>query len=374
MLSKAPFNSLVRRRIFLQGSAAMAASLMLPTLRAHALTPDEVKAASGDVNMLVWEGYEPKEAFDGLDNITIKRSFIAQNDDSITKTVNPGDFDIVSIFQGQINILRKLNRIKPIDTSLLSNFPDMFPYLRDHPSLRRDGELYALPIVWGPICCSYNEEKTAKPESYRDLMKPELKGKVTMCDDPYAAITTFARFAGFDDANRLSPAQLDDVMKLLVEFKPQLIAIAPSYGEIPAMFKRGEVVASVVDVPNTVGLTRAEGMKVSWTVPKEGGMSYMDCWQLLDGVANEAGAYAVMDATISPHGQTVIGNYTMLGMVNPKAIPDIKPEANALYPYDSLEAAFERAPIYDGAPVDSENGTLATHAEWIQRWSEFKAA
>lgn len=367
-------SGLIRRRTFLQGGALLAANALTPISFANALTMPDVENASGDVNMLVWEGYEREAVFKDLSKISVKRSFIAQNDDTITKTVNPGDFDITSIFQGQVNILRKLDRIQPIDTSLLSNYGDLFPYLRDHPTLQRDGKVYAVPIVWAPIICSYDEEKTEKPESYRDLMKPALKGKVTMCDDPYAAITTFARFAGFEDANRLTPAQLDDVIKLLTEFKPQLVNIAPSYGEIPAMFKRGEVVASVVDVFNTVAGARADGKKVSGTVPKEGGLSFMDCWMLLKGAINEAAAYAVMNASISPAGQAVTGNYTMCGVVNPKALPDVTPEAKALYDYDNIVASLKLAPFYDGAPVDSEGGKLATHPEWIARWSDFKAA
>lgn len=371
-----PFKHLVHRRLFLQGAAAaaLAAGGALAPRAAQALTRADVDAASGDVNLLVWEGYEPEDAFKDLPKVTVKRSFLAQNDDTITKTGNAGDFDLTSIFQGQINALLKLGRIQPIDVSLLNHYGDLFPFFREDPSLQRDGKVYAVPIAWGPIIVCYDEDKTAKPESYRDLMKPELKGKVAMVDDAYAGISTFARFAGFEEANRLSPKQLDDVMKLLAEFKPQLLTIAPSYGEIPAMFKRGEIAASIVDIMNTVALARADGKKVSGTVPKEGGISYVDCWQMIAGAANPAAAYAVIDATISPKGQAVIGNYTMLGMVNPKALPDINPEANKLYPYDDLEAAFKLAPLYGGAPVDDEGGTLATHPEWIQRWSEFKAA
>ena len=50
------------------------------------------------------------------------------------------------------------------------------------------------------------------------------------------------------------------------------------------------------------------------------------------------------------------------------------PAINELYPYDDLDSAFKLAPLYGGAPIDSEGGTLATHPEWVQRWSEFKAS
>ena len=366
--------ALMPRRRFLKGSAAAAlagAGFALPG-SAGALSRDEIAAATGDVNILAWEGYEPAEAFTGLD-VEVKRSFMAQNDDTITKTTNPGDFDLMTIFQGQLNALVKLNRIQPIDTSLLQHFEDLFPFFREDEAFRRNGEVYAVPIAWGPILVCYDEEKTDEPKSYEDLMRPELKGKIAMVDDAYAGISTFARWAGFEEANRLTPKQLDECIRLAARLKPQLLAIAPSYGEIPAMYKRGEIAASIVDIMNTVALARADGRKVSATVPEEGGISYVDCWEVVTGARNLAGAYAVMDATISPQGQAVIGNYTFLGMCNPKALPDIRADINALYPYDHLDNAFQRAPLYGGAPVDSEGGTLATHPEWVQRWSEFKS-
>ena len=367
--------ALVPRRRFLKGAAGAAAlagaGLALPG-SARALTRGEVEAASGDVNILAWEGYEPAEAFRGL-AVEVKRSFMAQNDDTITKTTNPGDFDLMTIFQGQLDALIKLGRIRPMDTSLLAHYDELFPFFRHDPAFRRDGDVYAVPIAWGPILVCYDEEKTERPESYEDLMRPELKGRIAMVDDAYAGISTFARWAGYEEANRLTPRQLDECIRLAARLKPQLLAIAPSYGEIPAMYKRGEIAASIVDIMNTVALARAEGRKVSATVPREGGISYVDCWELVTGARNPAGAYAVVDATISPRGQAVIGNYTFLGMCNPNALPDIAADINALYPYDDLDAAFERAPLYGGAPVDSEGGTLATHPEWVQRWSEFKS-
>ena len=257
---------------------------------------------------------------------------MAQNDDTITKTTNPGDFDLMTIFQGQLNALVKLNRIQPIDTSLLQHFDDLFPFFRQDEAFRRNGHVYAVPIAWGPILVCYDEEKTDKPESYEDLMRPELKGKIAMVDDAYAGISTFARWAGYQEANRLTPKQLDECIRLAARLKPQLLAIAPSYGELPAMYKRGEIAASIVDIMNTVALARADGRKVSATVPKEGGISYVDCWEVVTGATNLAGAYAVMDATISPHGQAVIGNYTFLGMCNPKALPDIQADINAPLP------------------------------------------
>lgn len=74
-------SGLIRRRTFLQGGALLAANALTPISFANALTMPDVENASGDVNMLVWEGYEREAVFKDLSKISVKRSFIAQNVD-----------------------------------------------------------------------------------------------------------------------------------------------------------------------------------------------------------------------------------------------------------------------------------------------------
>ena len=119
---------LIKRRQVLKGMSLGALTLAV----GNTLSLPALGAPSGDVNMLVWEGYEPQEAFAHLNDVNINRSFISQNDDTITKTKNPGDFDILSIFQGQINALTKLDRILPIDTSRLPSFNQLHPFFQNN--------------------------------------------------------------------------------------------------------------------------------------------------------------------------------------------------------------------------------------------------
>ena len=109
---------LIKRRQVLKGMSLGALTLAA----GNTLSLPAFGAPSGDVNMLVWEGYEPQEAFAHLGDVNVNRSFMSQNDDTITKTKNAGDFDIMTIFQGQINALMKLDRTLPIDESRLPSF------------------------------------------------------------------------------------------------------------------------------------------------------------------------------------------------------------------------------------------------------------
>ena len=361
---------LIRRRAVLKGMSLGALTLAA----GNTFSLSALGAPSGDVNMLVWEGYEPQEAFAHLDNVNINRSFISQNDDTITKTTNPGDFDILSIFQGQINALMKLDRILPIDTSRLPSFNQLHPFFQNNNSFRRNGDLMGLPLCWGDLIVCYNAEKIDAPKKFSDLMDPSLKGKISIPDDPYAVITSFAQFAGMPDINNLTPAQLDETMALLAKFKPQLLNIATSYGELPAQFARGEILVSVNDIRNTMASSQADGLDVRAVVLDEGAWAYCECWMIVKGIANEEAAYSVMDATISKEGQTIIGNNTALGMVNPSALSDINPDYNSIYQdiYDDPDSYFAKSPLPDGMPVDNDGG-FTSHKDWLRAWDKFKA-
>ncbi len=359
------------RRQVLAGAAGITSALAFGP-RAWALDRSEVDAASGTVKMLVWEGYDNPDAFAALSDIQIEAGYLAANEDTITKTQPAGAFDMLTIYQGMVDPLMATDRVMPIDTSLLNNYGQLYPFFRDSEAFQRDGKVYAVPYAWGSMEVLYDADNTSAPKSFDDLMSPDLTGKIAMVDDAYASITTFARYAGFQNANRLTSDELDKTMDLLLTFKPQLLTIAPSYGELPAMFSRREILVSVPDWVPTALAARDSDVNVQATLPEEGGLSFVDSWMTVVGAENEAGAYAVMDQAIGAQAQAVIGEYTWLGIVNPEGVSLMSDTMANAYSYDGIDQVFAKAPLFAGVPVESDEYT--TLDEWLARWTDFKAA
>lgn len=348
----------------LASTAALLGGLVAGRAPAHAAT---------SVNVLVWEGYENSEAFKGLADVTLTPAYLAANEDTITKTGTQGAFDLLTIYQGMIDPLRKVNRIEPIDESKVPNLASLFPLFSEMDTFKRDGQRYAVPYTWGAMMTLFDSEKTDEPKSFSDLMNPNLKGKIGMPDDAYAVITTFARYAGFDNANTLSKAQLGQVMDLLRKFKPQILSIAPSYGELPAMYQRGEILVSVPDwTPTVIGANNG-GRKIKSTLIAEGGFSFVDCWMRVTGAEHVDEAYQVMNHAISEEAQQVIAVSTGLGIVNQKAVAKLAPDVTAPWSYDEVDKVFSRAPLYGGAPIEAV-GDVTTYQDWVNAWTDFKAS
>lgn len=337
------------------------------------LTSEDVESATGTVKVLVWEGYENPDAFSSVDNdLTIEAAYLAANEDTLTRTETAGAFDLITIYQGMIDPLLQLDRIQPVDTTLLTNFDTLFATFRDSEALRRDGNLYGVPYTWGTMMVLYDAGAMNAPQTFDDLMAADLRGKVGMPDDAYAVITTFARYAGFEDANSLTADQLDEVMALLERFKPQLLSIASNYGELPAMYQRNEIVASVPDWTPTAVAARDAGLDIQQTIPDEGAFSFVDSWMRVNGAENAAAAYRMMDQAISAESQVVIAGSTGLGIVNQEAVDQLDTETQQAWNYGELVSNFESAPLYDGAPIEAD-GDVTTFQQWTEAWEAFKA-
>ncbi len=161
----------ISRRGVLKGLAALglaplAAGLPVP-VGAAALTPADVAAARGTVNILGSQTYETRASWPS--DLNVNWAYNTTNEEILTKTTQPGTFDAVIIYQGEIDQLLKLNRIVPIDTSLLSNWKDVAPLFRNSEVIRRNGDVYAVAFHWGYGYLEYNADKTTEPKSFDDL-------------------------------------------------------------------------------------------------------------------------------------------------------------------------------------------------------------
>jgi spermidine/putrescine-binding protein len=329
-------------------------------------TAEEIANASGEVKVLGWPYYEAPENLPS--GVTQSWGYLTANEDTLTKTSQPGEFDAVTIYQGEIDQLRKLDRIIPIDISLLSNWSQMATFFQDTEVIRRDGQVWAVPYKWGFAFTHYLEDElSSPPETFEALEDPALAGKIGLPDDPYAVISTFAFFAGFGDtANSLTQEQFDQTIALLNGFKSQVRTIH-AYGEEAQLLDRGDI---WVDLPAfSGGLVEAQkaGVKTGFTYL--GAWSYVDCWMILGDAPNLAATYAMINQSLSPEAQIASTELSLANPVVDAAIDALPPELR----YASADEVLERAPLLPGVTVE-EGGEFVPFQEWLKAWEQFKSA
>lgn len=363
-------NLMLSRRQMVKGLGLLGLSPLaggaLPSLAfGQGMTQDSVNAATGPVNILGSQPYETRESWP--QDLTVNWAYNTTNEEILTKTTQPGSFDAVIIYQGEIDQLRKLDRIEPIDVSLLSNWELVAPMFRDAEVIRRDGDIYAVPFHWGYGYLEYNADKTSAPQSYQDLLSPKLTRKIGMPDDPYAVITTFAIFAGAERPNNLTRKEFDDTIKLLKSFRPQVLTIH-NYGDEVGLFARGDIWVGFPEYSNSLAKSREAGA-TNMQITQLAAWSYIDCFMMLKDAVHKEAAYKFINAALGTESQRLSTRHSLAFPVNDGAIDAIAPELR----YTSSAEALAKAPMMPGVTVET-GGPDVPFQEWVQAWIEFKAS
>jgi spermidine/putrescine-binding protein len=161
-------------------------------------------------------------------------------------------------------------------------------------------------------------------------------------------------------------------MGLLRRFKPQIRAITPGYGELPGLYRRGEILASTPDwIPTAIAANKGT-TQIRATILEEGAFSFVDCWMRVAGARHPDAAYRLLDHAIGREAQQAIALSTGLGIVNQAAVLALDAAVTAPWRYDALDRLFVRAPLYDGVPLEAE-GDLTSSRDWTAAWDAFKA-
>ncbi len=327
------------------------------------LTLAKVEHATGNVKVLGFSGYQvPQSTPKGM---TATWGYNTTNEQIITKTTQPGSFDIVIIYQGEIDQLRQLNRIVPLDIRLIPNWKTMNSFFQNTPVIRRQGQVWALPQHWGYGYTQYNKAKVPPPTTFRDLLSPRLHKKVGLPDDPYAVITTFAFFAGYaKTANNLTPTQFNKTIALLNSFKPQVLKVH-QYGEENQLFARGDIWVDLPSYSNSVLLTQQAGVPAAFTLL--GSWSYVDCYMLLAAARNPAGGYRYMNQAIGLAAQLASTRKSLAFPVVDAAVVALPKELR----YKTADQVLRFAPLMPGVTVKT-GGPDVPFAQWIAAWERFK--
>lgn len=336
--------------------------------------------ADTTVNWVGWQGYdEPLKVGTFLKNngIALATTYINSNEEVITRLQagGAGQVDFITIYFGHVPILIAADLIEAIDESKVPGIGDMFPEFLNVDAIRKDGKLYAIPFTWGTLSMIYDPAATAKPVSWKDALKDDVKGKVAMVDDMTGLIATWAPIAtGTKTPTRITMADLKTTIDFLINIKKNHArTFSASYGEAVDLFSRGEVVTSVIGWDAMVGFAAAKNKVLDFVLPEEGAMTFMDTLAIPKGAPNRDLAYKMLAQSISPEGQKNIADALTQAVITKAALPLIDDKNKQIYHYDNLPALFERARFYQFWPLEAE-GEFVTHAQVQEEYQRFLKA
>lgn len=179
----------------------------------------------------------------------------------------------------------------PVDKSV--NFKDLIEEAQDP---------LGPGIFFQVVGLTYNPDKVkTPPTSWKDLWKPEYKGRVgiTTLNSTLGTgwLVEIARMHGGSESN------VEPGFQAINELKPNLAAVAANPGALATLFQQEQIDISPGNF-NAIQILKARGVPVEFVAPKEGAIAFKTSIHIVKNSPNAALAAALIEAAMSPEVQT----------------------------------------------------------------------
>ena len=157
-------------------------------------------------------------------------------------------------------------------------------------------------IFFQVVGITYNPEKIkTPPTSWRDLWKPEFKGRVGITNLNSTLGTGFlveiSKMFGGNEGN------VEPGFKALADLKPNLAAVAANPGALATLFQQGQCDISPGNF-NAIQILKARGVPVEFVTPKEGAIAFKTTIHIVKNSPSRALAIELIEAAMSPEVQS----------------------------------------------------------------------
>jgi spermidine/putrescine-binding protein len=354
----------VSRREVMRSAAAFGVGMMLMPNRARAAEP---------LVVMEWSGYDIPELFGSYVTkygAPPAFSIFANEDEALQKVRGGFNADAVHPCTYSLLPFVEAKMAKPIDTTKLSNWNDVFEPLKTG-GVVVNGEVFMAPADWGISSIAYRtdlvEPDFAQNESWGIFTDDRYAGKLSMSDTE-AALEIAGLLLGYSRKKifEMTDEELAATRPLAEKMVKNSRFLWTDQTEISQALASGEIVAAYA-WNETVKTLSEQGIPMAYANPKEGRFTWLCGLTLLNtGKADEAAAYDFLDAWLSPEtGKYLINEYGY-GHANRKAFEIADPEK-----VKALGISDPIAYLADGIlfePVET-----ARNQKYIKLWEEIKA-
>ena len=345
----------VSRRDIIQAMAALGIGVSVVPLAGRNAQASDV------VTYFTWSGYEVPELHPGFvekyGDGHVAGTFFGGEEEALSKMRTGFEVDVSHPCSYSIPRWIDGGVIGPIDVDRLSNWPDLFPRLRDIPDTIRDGQHYMVPFDWGSSSVLYRTDlvdpKYAEDPTWAIFYDDAYAGRMAMYDT--SVIVDLAMMvSGYTNYTSYTDEQLAEVRPLMEKGNSLLRFYWTDASEVTQALASGEIVAAYAWNGMTKELVD-QGIPIAYMNPKEGQLTWV-CGLAIDprGEADEQMIYDFIDAMISPEaGVFQIEDYAY-GHSNMKAFEMVPEETLVAMGMSDPNAVFEQGIFIPAVPPELE--------------------
>ncbi len=246
--------------------------------------------------------------------------------------------------------------LQPIDHGQLKNLNQIYDFARD-PLRNREAVAYTLYSVGLVV---RTDKPSAAITSWKDLAKPELKGRVMLAN--ISSNQGLAQLFMVDRASGGFAGDMATGFARLAEMKPGVVTYYAQTAQMTALFAQDEAWVAPVGRFGWLNLKKT-GKPLAWVVPKEGQVGMMNTMSIVKGSKNADLAHQLIDFWLSKEVQLALANDLADSPVN----REIKPKP------DAAEALTWGKAQIDSLVFMKPEAVLRDRAGWVTQWNRMIA-
>jgi spermidine/putrescine-binding protein len=326
------------------------------------------------LTLLVWEGYADPSfigAFEESHHCKVVASYMGTSDELVAKLRGGGasNYDVISPSSDVAASIVRAGLAAPLDLSKIPAYSQLSAKLRDSNIVKRNGQVYGVPFVWGPNPLLYDTTAFPQPpDSWSVLWNPKYRGKVSVWDE-LSTIYMAAQVLGYDKPDprqvyNLSDAQLEAVKKKLIELKPNIRKMWATGGELTNLFQNHEVVIAM-GWPLMTNDLRKLNFPIGETIPRENTTGWIDHLMITAASSNKELAQAFLAYMVEAQTQKKVSDVTHYTPANPGAAQFLTADEKKLLHLDDPDTYMQRIYFWQDVP---------RRPKYNEIWNEVKAA
>lgn len=312
-------------------------------------------AQAETLNVYNWSDYLPQRVIDLFareSGITVNYITYESNEEMYEAVkASSGEYDLVVPSTYYVSKMQAEGLLQAIDKKRLKNYENLDPRLLN---LQHDPRSeYSVPYLWGTTSLFFDSAKVKnpRPTAWKDLWRPEFKGRLLLTDDMREVFHVALRSLGYS-GNSTNPAEIEAAYKRLLKLKPSVTEF--NSDEPRDAINSGRVMAGMI-WNGEAHLAKQDRFTVNYIYPEEGAILWIDSLVIPKNAKNSAAAYKFIDHLLKPAMAAIASESIGYATPNAKALRLIDPwvrGSQTVYPDDeTLNKAELQIDVGDALPI-----------------------
>mgnify|MGYP006274795833 CR=1 FL=1 len=271
-------------------------------------------------------------------------------------------YDLVVASDYKIRRFWKSGIVQPLDATRIPNLRNLFSWLRD--ASYDPGNRYSVPWQWGTTGIGFNKSYIKETvESWSILWDSRYRGRIDMLNERRDCIAVALLRLGYP-VNSVDPRQMREAQNLLIEQRPLLKHYSSdTYIDEMASDDAWLCEGWSGDVFQAI----ADNERVSYVIPKEGAMRWVDNMCIPAGAPHKDLAEQFMNYVLEPEVSAKISNAVEFATPNEAALPFIREDLR------DNPLIYPPPPVMERLSFLEDLGPVGD-ALWNEVWEQVKLA